>query len=61
MVVSVERVIKDIKDPTTGKVLRRQTQSVGRIQLTEVDAQSSVGKILTGTGFKVGDVAKAVQ
>ncbi|WP_299408155.1 CsgG/HfaB family protein [Acaryochloris sp. IP29b_bin.148] len=61
MVVSVERVIKDIKDPTTGKLLRRQTESVGRIQLTEVDAQSSVGKILTGTGFKVGDVAKAVE
>ncbi len=61
MVVSVERVIKDIKDPTTGKLLRRQTQSIGRIQLTEVDAQSSVGKILTGTGFKVGDVAKAVE
>lgn len=61
MVVSVERVIKDIKDPTTGKLLRRQTQSVGRIQLTEVDAQSSVGKILTGTGFKVGDVAKAAE
>lgn len=61
MVMSVERVIKDIKDPTTGKLLKRQTESMGRIQLTEVDAQSSVGKILTGTGFKVGDVAKAVE
>lgn len=61
MVVSIERVIKAIKDPITGKVLRRQTHSIGRIQLTEVDSQSSIGKILTGTGFKVGDVAKAVE
>lgn len=61
MIVTVERIIKDIKDPTTGQLLRRQTQSVGRIQLTEVDPQSSVGKILTGAGFKVGDVAKAVE
>ncbi|MEO0376568.1 MAG: CsgG/HfaB family protein [Cyanobacteria bacterium P01_A01_bin.17] len=61
MVLSVERVIKEIKDPETGKLLRRQTQSIGRLQLTEVDAQSSVGTILNGQGFEVGDRAKAVE
>lgn len=61
MVLSVERVIKEINDPETGKLLRRQTQSIGRLQLTEVDAQSSVGTILNGQGFEVGDRAKAVE
>jgi curli biogenesis system outer membrane secretion channel CsgG len=61
MVLSVERVIKEIKDPETGKLLRRQTQPIGRLQLTEVDVQSSVATILNGQGFKVGDRAKAVE
>lgn len=62
MVLSVERVIKRINDPTTGKLLRLQTQSIGRLQLTEVDPQSSVGKILAGKGgIRVGDRARAVE
>lgn len=59
MIVSVERVIKDIKDPATGQVIRRQTQKLGQIQLTEVQPSYSVGKTLNGTGFQVGDIAKA--
>ncbi len=62
MILSIERVIKQIKDPSTGKVLRTQTQKIGRLQLTEVDAQSAVGKILAGKGgIKVGDRAKAME
>ncbi len=61
MVLSVERVIKEIKDPETGELLRRQTQSIGRLQLTEVDPKSSVATVLTGQGFQVGDRAKAVE
>ncbi len=61
MTLSVERVVKTVKDPATGKVLRTLTQPIGRIQLTDVDATSSLGKILNGTGFKVGDRAKAIN
>lgn len=61
MIVSVERVIKDIKDPNTGAVIRRQTRKLGQIQLTEVQPEFSVGKTLTGAGFQVGDVAKAID
>lgn len=63
MILSVERVIKEIKDPTTGKVLRVQSQSIGKFQLTEVDAESAVGKILAGSkgAMKVGDRAKAIE
>lgn len=63
MVLSVERVTKTVKDPTTGKVLRVVSQPIGRVQLVEVDATSSVGKVIAGKGgsFKVGDRAKAAE
>ncbi|WP_404787120.1 CsgG/HfaB family protein [Altericista sp. CCNU0014] len=63
MVLSVERVIKSVKDPSTGKVLRVVSQPIGRVQLVEVDATSSVGKVIAGKGggFRVGDRAKAVE
>jgi curli biogenesis system outer membrane secretion channel CsgG len=63
MVLSVERVTKTVKDPTTGKVLRVVSQPIGRVQLVEVDATSSVGKVIAGKGggFRVGDRAKAAE
>lgn len=59
--VSIERVVKEVKDPQTGKVLRKVTSPVGRVELIEVKDGYSTGKIISGTGFKVGDIAKAVQ
>jgi curli biogenesis system outer membrane secretion channel CsgG len=56
--LSIERVTNEIKDPATGKVIRRMSSQVGMIELTDVDAISSVGKILSGSDFKVGDLAK---
>jgi len=56
--MSVERVSQEIKDPTTGKVLRRMSTEVGKIQISDVDDISAVGKVVSGTGFKVGDVVK---
>ncbi|ABA23250.1 Curli production assembly/transport component CsgG [Trichormus variabilis ATCC 29413] len=61
MKLSIERVTKQVKDPTTGKVIRSVTQPLGMIQLVDVDATSSVGKITTGGKFKVGDIAKPAQ
>jgi curli biogenesis system outer membrane secretion channel CsgG len=56
--LSIERVSREIKDPATGKVIRRMTSNVGVVKVTEVDADSSVASIVSGTGFKVGDAAK---
>ncbi|MGA3213390.1 MAG: CsgG/HfaB family protein [Terriglobales bacterium] len=56
--LSVERVKQEIKDPTTGAVIRRLTDNVGTIQVSEVDEGSSVCKIVNGSGFKVGDRVK---
>jgi curli biogenesis system outer membrane secretion channel CsgG len=63
MVLSIERVVKTVKDPATGKVLRMVSQPIGRIQLVEVDPSSSVGKLIAGKGgsIRVGDRAKSAE
>jgi hypothetical protein len=57
---SVERVSQEIKDPATGKVIRRMTAPVGVIKITDVDDGSAVGAVVSGTGFKVGDSVKTI-
>ena len=56
--LAVERVTREIKDPSTGAVIRRMTSQVGTIQITDVDEGSGVAKVVSGTGFKIGDVVK---
>ncbi|HTV07120.1 MAG TPA: CsgG/HfaB family protein [Acidobacteriaceae bacterium] len=56
--LTIERVTMTIKDPTTGKVLRQMTTPLGEVQVTNVDAVSAVCKILSGSDFKVDDLAK---
>ncbi|HEV8385508.1 MAG TPA: CsgG/HfaB family protein [Candidatus Acidoferrales bacterium] len=58
--LSVERVTREIKDPATGQVIRRMTNKLGVVQVTEVDDVSSVCKVVSGAAFKVGDMAKTV-
>lgn len=56
--LSVERVSKEIKDPATGKVLRRMSASIGIVKVTDVDDVSSVCSVVSGAGFKTGDAVK---
>jgi curli biogenesis system outer membrane secretion channel CsgG len=56
--LSVERVSREIKDPSTGKVLRRMSSPIGVVRVTDVDDISSVATAVSGAGFKVGDAAK---
>jgi curli biogenesis system outer membrane secretion channel CsgG len=58
--MSVERVSKEIKDPATGAVLRRMTSKLGELEVTDVDDISAVCKVVSGNGFKIGDLAKTV-
>jgi curli biogenesis system outer membrane secretion channel CsgG len=58
--LNVERVTKEIKDPSTGKVIRRMATSVGIVKVTDVDDISSVCTTVSGAGFKVGDAVKTV-
>jgi outer membrane protein OmpA-like peptidoglycan-associated protein/curli biogenesis system outer membrane secretion channel CsgG len=55
--LSVVRVGKEIKDPATGRVIRRLTSSIGTIQATDVDVVSAVCNVVSGAGFQVGDHA----
>ncbi|MDS3862393.1 CsgG/HfaB family protein [Thermosynechococcaceae cyanobacterium BACA0444] len=61
MKLRIERVVKEVKDPTNGQVLRTITQPIGQMTLTEVDARSSLGIVNSGVGIKVGDVAKPIS
>jgi len=58
--LSIERVTMTIKDPETGKVIRRMTTPVGVVRVTDVDNVSAVTTPVSGSGFKVGDEAKTV-
>jgi len=58
--MSVERITSTIKDPATGAVLRKMTTKLGELEVTDVDDISAVCKPVSGTGFKIGDVARTV-
>ena len=59
--LAVSRVSREVKDPSTGRVIRRIEDKIGEITITEIDEVSAVGK-LSGTGpAKVGDTVKTVQ
>ena len=53
--LAINRKVRDVRDPSSGKVIRSVVDKVGTVKITEVDEASSVGKF-TGTGpAKVGD------
>jgi curli biogenesis system outer membrane secretion channel CsgG len=58
--MSIERVTSTIKDPATGAVLRKMTSKMGELEVTDVDDISAVCKVVSGSGFKIGDVARTV-
>jgi len=58
--LSIERLTQEVKDPQSGKVIRRITTKVGIVKVSEVDADSSVADVVSGTGFKVSDIVKSI-
>ena len=60
-VLQVKRIGREIRDPVTGKVIRRDETSLGQLQVTEVDELSAVGKYSGTDKPKVGDAAKGGQ
>lgn len=58
--LSVERVVREIKDPATGKVIRRMTNRLGEVEVIELDDISAVARIVSGSDFQIGDLAKTV-
>lgn len=58
--LSVERLTKEIKDPSTGAVIRRLTSPIGVVKVTDVDDVSAIAIPVSGTDFKIGDAVKTV-
>lgn len=56
--MKIRRKGKVIKDPSTGKVIKVKYRTIGSIKLTEVEDSYAEGKVVKGSGFKVGDSAK---
>ena len=55
----VYRVGNVIKDPDTGEVLGADETKVGRVKVTKVlGARLSTASVLSGSGFKPGDMIK---
>lgn len=53
--LKVVRTGREIRDPASGKVIRRVEESLGEVVITEVDEQSAVGKYSGTSPAKVGD------
>ncbi|MFN8685987.1 MAG: CsgG/HfaB family protein [Acidobacteriota bacterium] len=57
----ISRVIKEIKDPSTGEVLDLQTEKVGELLVMEVREKISIAYFNGSSEPKVGYVAKKIQ
>jgi curli biogenesis system outer membrane secretion channel CsgG len=56
--LAVSRVVRVVKDPTTGKPLRSIEDPVGQLTITSVDASSAVGSFSGAGKPKTGDTVK---
>jgi curli biogenesis system outer membrane secretion channel CsgG len=51
----VRRPVREVKDPETGKILRRVETNLGEVVINQVDEASSVGTYSGASPAKVGD------
>jgi hypothetical protein len=53
--LAIARKVREVKDPSTGRVIRSVVDAVGALTITEVDEASAVGKFRGAGPAKVGD------
>jgi hypothetical protein len=53
--LKISQIGREIKDPATGKVLRRIDSDLGMVTITQADTSSSEGNYSGQPGVKVGD------
>lgn len=56
--LTVDRIYKTVKDPSTGAVLKELSNTIAVIKISDVDKSSSTGSIVKGNGVRVGDDVK---
>ncbi len=54
----ISRVVREVKDPATGRVIRSVTETSGTAVITEVDEVSAVGRFSGDGAPEVGDKAE---
>lgn len=59
--LEISRAGRQIKDPTTGKVLKTITSKIGDAKVTEIDPDSATLTFSGNGPVKVGDIAKTPQ
>ncbi len=59
--LSVKRTGREIRDPSSGKVIRKVEESLGDLTITEVDELSAVGKFSGAGKPKVGDAVHSLS
>jgi curli biogenesis system outer membrane secretion channel CsgG len=57
--VQISRPVRTVKDPTTGKVIKTITNTLGTATITDVDSDSSTANYSGSAPAKVGDAAKS--
>jgi curli biogenesis system outer membrane secretion channel CsgG len=53
--LEIRRAVREIRDPATGKVIRKITDKIGEVTITDVDELSAVGTFSGSSPAKVGD------
>jgi curli biogenesis system outer membrane secretion channel CsgG len=56
--LQIKRIGREIRDPATGRVIRRAEDYLGQLTITEVDELSAVGRFSGSAKPKIGDAAK---
>jgi curli biogenesis system outer membrane secretion channel CsgG len=59
--LTVERVTGEIKDPESGKIIRRMTSKIGLVRVVDVDEQSAVAEVVSGSDFQISDVVRSAS
>lgn len=59
--LSVRRVGREIKDPVSGKVIKRVEEPLGELSITEVDTDSATGTFSGAGKPRVGDAVRSAN
>ena len=59
--LAINRKVREVRDPSSGKILRSVVDPVGTLKVTEVDESSAVGKFSGAGAAKVGDTVSNVK
>jgi curli biogenesis system outer membrane secretion channel CsgG len=59
--LAINRKVREVRDPTSGRVIRSVVDAVGTLKITEVDESSAVGKFSGAGPAKVGDTVSSAK